>query len=142
MPKDQVNQMDLFIPRLRALEGFKGPIQHRFEAFHDLNPEVYETIVTVARSLKGRGFRRCGMKFIFEHMRWLYALQTKGKETYKLSNVFTAFYARLVMHQEEDLEGFFVLRQQRIPYDPATTTEAEPPPAAPAQIAQEVHGGQ
>jgi len=111
----------LLVPRLRKVpRGFKGPIQQRFERFHLLNPGIYDLIVNVARDLKERGFSRCGMKFIFERLRWLYALETQGEE-FKLSNDFTAFYARLVMHREPELRGFFKLREQRIEYDPSST---------------------
>lgn len=109
-------------PEIRPLEDFKGPLQERFEHFHKLNPAVLDAIVRIAKQLKGRGFRQAGMKLIFERLRWLYALQTSG-EDYKLNNNYTAFYARLVMHQHPELDGFFKLRKQRIEYDPSSTDD-------------------
>jgi hypothetical protein len=101
--------------------GISGPIEQRFEAFHKLNPHVYALIVDIAVDLKNRGFKKCGMKLIFERLRWLYAIQTQGGQ-YKLNNDYTAYYARLVMHREKALDGFFRLREQRADqYDPSKT---------------------
>jgi len=108
------------VPNLNT-NGITGPIQQRFEMFHKQNPGVYDLIVEIAADLKNRGFKRCGMKFIFERIRWLYALQTKSTDDFKLNNDYTAYYARLVMYRQRALEGFFRLREQRIDYDPAMT---------------------
>jgi hypothetical protein len=88
----------------------KGELERQFEAFHRLNPHVYEAIVEIALDLKkGRGFWKGGMKMIFERLRWLYAIQTRGEE-YKLNNNYTAFYARVVMATVPELDGFFETR--------------------------------
>ncbi len=91
----------------------------RFEAFHRMNPHVYKSVVAVSLDLKERGFRKGGMKMVFERLRWLYAIQTVG-EDYKLNNNYTAYYARLVMETVPDLDGFFEtrLRQGQDPYVP------------------------
>lgn len=89
----------------------KGPLAVRFEAFHRQNPHVYEAIVRIARELRTQqGWRKCGMKMIFERLRWLYAIQTHGDE-FKLNNNFTAYYARTVMAANPDLDGFFEVRK-------------------------------
>ena len=97
----------------------KGTRELQFEAFHKLNPHVYRSVVAIALDLQKRGFRKGGMKMIFERLRWLYAIQTVG-EDYKLNNNYTAYYARLVMETVPDLVGFFEvrLRQGKEPYVP------------------------
>jgi len=87
----------------------KGPLTSQFEEFHRQNPHIYQAIVRIALDLKGRGFSKCGMKMIFERLRWLYAIQTKG-EDFKLNNNYTAYYARVVMAAEPQLQGFFQTR--------------------------------
>lgn len=87
--------------RATPLEAFRRFLEH--------NPHVYGYVVALARDLKMRGFRRAGMRAIFERLRWMYAIETRGEE-YKLNNSWTPFMARLVMAQEKDLEGFFELR--------------------------------
>jgi hypothetical protein len=112
--------MNLFMPPLKGLDGFKGPMQQQFELFHELNPEVYDMIVGIALDLKEMGFKNAGIALIFERLRWLYAIQTTGDD-YKLNNNYRAFYARLVMYREPELEDFFRLREQVLVYDPSTT---------------------
>ena len=85
-------------------------IAERFKQFHKLNPHVYERIKNHAFFLKEAGVQKFGMKAIFEKLRWDYAVQTQG-EPFKLSNDFTAHYARLVMFNEPELKGFFVTKQ-------------------------------
>ena len=87
-------------------------IDEKFHLFHEANTEVYDRIVSITRDLKLRGFKRAGMKMIFERLRWLYAIQTVG-EDYKLNNNYTALYARKVMAEHPELNGFFVTRERR-----------------------------
>jgi len=81
----------------------------RFSEFHAANPNVYIVIKRIALDLKRRGFRKAGMKAIFEQIRWRYALQTRG-EAYELNNNYTSHYSRLLMQQEPGLAGFFETR--------------------------------
>jgi hypothetical protein len=87
-------------------------LKDQWRAFHAANPHVYRAIVSVTRELKQQGWRRAGMKQIFEHLRWRYAMSTRG-EQWKLNNNYTAYYARQVMRLEPDLAGFFNIRDQK-----------------------------
>jgi hypothetical protein len=85
----------------------------RAELFHQTNPHVYENIVRITKTLQNRyKFRRGAIAMIFERMRWLYAIRTHG-DNYKLNNDYRAWYARKVMAEHVDLEGFFEIRIQR-----------------------------
>jgi hypothetical protein len=112
-----MEQLKLHLPPIVAV-GEKSSMQLRFEAFHLENPHVLYAIVTVAFFLKDKGFKRAGMKMIFERLRWEYAIKTKGEEEYKLNNNYTSYYARLVMCLEPELAGFFRLRGMREDYEP------------------------
>ena len=81
----------------------------RFADFHAANPGVYVAIVGLAISAKRAGKGKWGTKAIFEILRWQYAMQTQGAE-YKLDNTFTQYYARLIMANVKELEGFFETR--------------------------------
>lgn len=106
------------LPAILPPQGLSdSPMAQRFESFHLANPHVYDSVVRIARELKGHGFRCCGMKLIFERLRWLYAIQTRG-DSYQLNNDYTAFYSRVVMLAEPDLTGFFEVRVQKDPYAP------------------------
>jgi hypothetical protein len=99
-------------PIVQPKRGESTNLEAQFLRFHEINPHVYDTVVKITAALKERGFRRAGMKMIFERMRWLWAVQTQGDD-YKLNNNYTAFYARRVMSEHPELEGFFETRVQR-----------------------------
>jgi hypothetical protein len=85
-------------------------ISDRFEEFHKANPAVYSTLVYLAKQWARRtGGRKLGIKTLFERARWELQLDTTDPDL-KLNNSFTAFYARLIMANEPDLEGMFDLR--------------------------------
>ena len=84
-------------------------IEEKFNEFHKENPEVYKQLVSMSRQLKVAGHKKCGMKMLFEILRWRSMLKTQGDE-YKLPNNYTSRYARLIMENEPGLEGFFETR--------------------------------
>lgn len=87
--------------------------REKFDWFHKHNPHVYRALVDLARQRKNRGRKHWSMKAAFEVLRDLDSFQTDPRsETskYKLNNIFTAFYARLIMQNEPDLAGFFSTR--------------------------------
>ena len=95
----------------------KGPLSVKFEAFHRANPHVLDAIIRTAHELRNRGVERAGMKLIFERLRWLYTIQTKGDD-YRLNNNWTAYYARLVPLVEPSLVGMFSVRVQADEWTP------------------------
>lgn len=90
----------------------RGSLEERFQRFHRENPQVYQTLVELARNLKRCGWTRCSMKMLFEQCRAAYALETNGTP-YKLNNSMTALYSRLIQQLEPDLWGFFETRERR-----------------------------
>lgn len=86
-------------------------IEERFQAFHEANPHVYHALRKMALDLRRRGFRRYGIKALFEVLRFNHAIQTNG-DAYKLNNNYTALYARLLMEREPHLRGFFETRKR------------------------------
>lgn len=89
-------------------------IQEKFEEFAEENPHVLVDLVDLARKLKDRGHTQYSMKGLFEVLRHRHALKTTA-EDYKLNNNFTAHYARLIMDQYPEFEGFFHLRGKGAP---------------------------
>lgn len=87
-------------------------IQARFRRFHEANPEVYEALVRMARRIKASGQSSYSISGIYEVARFDRFISTTGKP-FKLSNDFRSRYARLIMETEEDLAGFFALRELR-----------------------------
>jgi len=86
-------------------------IQESFEAFHRANPDVYRLLCKFARDAKARGVRRWGIKAIFEVIRWHIKVDLQRTDEFKLNNIYTSRYARLIEEHEPDLKGFFETRK-------------------------------
>ena len=87
-------------------------IDEQFANFHKANPHVYEMLKTLALKTKRAGSKHYGMAGLFEVLRWTHTIETHGDE-FKLNNNYRALYARLLMTNEPELEGFFKLRARR-----------------------------
>ncbi len=96
----------------RKAPGPRLTIAERFAAFHELNPHVYAALRTLALRLHGTGRRRGSIKQLFEVLRYEYSLRTEGDE-YKLNNNYHSRYARLLMENEQALQGWFETRELR-----------------------------
>ncbi|OIN80342.1 hypothetical protein BMG05_13160 [Mycobacterium malmoense] len=95
----------------QAAFAFGDTPAERFERFHAENPNVYRTLRRLARAwIKRTGCRRLGIKTLYERARWEIAVET-GDFGYRLNNDYTAFYARLLMARNPDLDGIFQLRE-------------------------------
>lgn len=89
---------------------FDATMADKFVAFHESNPHVYCTLRRLARDWVARtGRRQLGIGALFEASRWDIAITTNDPE-FKLNNNYRAFYARLLMAREPDLDGLFQLR--------------------------------
>ena len=85
--------------------------EERFEAFHAAHPEVYRELRRRAFLLQQRGWKRYSIKGIWEVMRFDFAMSWgRPSGGFKLNNNYTAYYARLLMEREPELEGFFETR--------------------------------
>ncbi|GAB4677617.1 hypothetical protein [Mycobacterium avium] len=89
---------------------FAQTMPERFEEFHNENPNVYATLVRLAREwVASTGRHKLGIATLFERARWEIALATNDPD-YKLNNNHRAYYARLIMRQGPDLADLFDLR--------------------------------
>lgn len=105
-----------FLTEDDQIVSFRPPeqtLRENFERFHRENPHVYEMLVKLARRWRrNQPDRRCGIAMLFEAARWYMGVRGEG-EPIALNNNYRAFYARLMMEQEPDLDGIFETRRQR-----------------------------
>ena len=105
-------QTEMFPPLQQPDQNRFTTIQGRFEEFHRLNPWVYRTLCTLARTMTSRGHKSVGIKMLYEVMRWhYYQKTTDAGGDFKLDNRHTSRYARLMMENEPDLKGVFETRK-------------------------------
>jgi len=87
-------------------------IEEQFQAFHEANPHVFKLLRALALDYRRSGHTHCGMKMLYEVLRYRSGLYTQG-DPYRLNNNFTALYARMLMETTPALAGFFELRERR-----------------------------
>lgn len=97
-------------------------IDERFARFNADNPLILSELIELARDAKRRGFARYSVKALWEVLR--FGCDPLTAERYRLSNDFTSRYARRVMRDAPDLEGFFELRA--ISQEPEPTPDFDP----------------
>lgn len=91
----------------------KPTLDEIFAQFHRDNPEIYATLVRLARAAKAKGRTRLGMKMLWEVMRWELLMdrpEDKSQREYALNNNYHSRYARMIMANEIDLAGIFETR--------------------------------
>lgn len=87
--------------------------------FDHAHPEVFYTLVALAREEKAAGVSRGSIAALFEIVRRNKRIQTAGLEDYALNNSWRAYYARKIMAICGDLDGFFETRERRSEDAPA-----------------------
>lgn len=110
-----IPKIDYNSPLIPDSSGEMGKLEKAFWVFHKENPRVYRMLVQFARQWRSTmgPNAKLGIKHLCERVRWETAIKTTD-DTFKLNNNHTAFYARLIMDYNSDLEDIFRLRQQRI----------------------------
>ena len=71
---------------------------------------MYDSLVTLARRWRTAGHAKCGIGMLFELIRWEHGLNVVDDDGFRLNNNYRSRYARLIMANEPDLDGFFDTR--------------------------------
>jgi hypothetical protein len=103
-------QLDIFAQVDNTADHLLTPTE-RFERFHSNNPHVYDALVRLARRYhKATGEKQQSVKRLVEIARWDEKIRSRGDNDFEVNNSFAPYYARLIMLQEEDLDGVFEIR--------------------------------
>jgi hypothetical protein len=86
-------------------------IEERFQAFHGSHPEVLSELEKLIRQLRARGHKRYSIKGLVEVLRFHHAVDGRPDEPWKLNNVYTSRYARMLVESDPSLATFFETRQ-------------------------------
>ena len=79
-------------------------IEARFAEFHHRNPHVYTSLRDLALAKAEQGARRISPKLLFEELRAGGVATATGDDPYRLNNIYTSRYARLLA-AEPNLQG-------------------------------------
>jgi len=93
----------------------RSKLERKFWEYHLQHPQVYEMLVRFAREWRTRrgDIAVVGIGFLWERVRWEVYLNYDN-ETFKACNNHRAYYARLLMERNPDLDGVFRVKKQRI----------------------------
>lgn len=97
---------------MNQLALIEDPIEVAFIEFHHQNPQVYDSLITLAERWKTAGHSKVGIKMLFEVLRWEHGLSgVKDSDGFKLNNNYTSRYARLIMANNPHLSDLFDVRR-------------------------------
>jgi hypothetical protein len=89
-----------------------SPIE-KFSVFHVQNPHVFAELERMALELAARGRKRIGVKLLVEVLRYEHYMTTEDpNSTFKISNTYTAFYARLLIDTHPELRELIETRER------------------------------
>lgn len=100
-------------PRKRKTAAQRRAERDRaFIEFDAENPEIFERLKTMALRLKERGFQHYGLRCLWEALRYDLSIETTGKQ-YKLCDHLPPYFARKIMAEVPELDGFFETRERK-----------------------------
>ena len=80
-----------------------------FKKYDQENPKIWESFKKFSFEAKEKGFKNYSANGIFEVIRWHTELDSIG--FYKVDNNYRADYARKMMNEFREFEGFFRVRE-------------------------------
>ncbi len=87
-------------------------ISQRFAWFDQNNPHVFTELVRLCRRVQAQGYDHWSIKAAYEVLRYNRMIRTRG-DAFKLNDHYTAMYARKIMAECPDLDGFFETRKRK-----------------------------
>ena len=85
-------------------------LDQQFENYHNKNPKIYELFKRFAYEALMSGHHHFGAKAIMERVRWEVSVSTAG-DPFKINNNYTSRYARKLISDKPEFDGFFRTRQ-------------------------------
>jgi len=89
---------------------FTSKLDLAFAQYHAHNPQIYQLFKQFAFKVKNAGFKKYSARTIFHRIRWHIEVDTKG-DPFKINNNFSSRYARMLIDEFPEFEGFFELRR-------------------------------
>jgi hypothetical protein len=86
-------------------------LKEKFKAYHEANPQVYKEFKSMSFAM--RSIRdKYSHSSIIEVLRWNIDIK-EGGEAFYINNAYKAMYARLLIYNHPEFEGFFELRKMK-----------------------------
>lgn len=86
-------------------------LDRAFEDHRTAHPEVYGRLLVLARHAKELGWRRIGIGFLWERMRFEFGPHERDAAGFACNNSLRSRYARALVRENPELEGLFEMRK-------------------------------
>ncbi len=96
-----------------------------FHEYNNSNPDLYGRLVAMALRLRVSGFKRFGIAWLFEVIR--YECAVRYGEDFKIDNSLRAAYARFIMANEPKLRDVFTTRKSALDEEVAIDVDRQRP---------------
>lgn len=90
-------------------------LDQKFFAYHEKNPHILPLFLKFAKQAKSVGFSHYSIRAIVNRVRWHINIETKDVDGFKMNNNYSSRYARLLVKENPEFEGFFRNRQLKRP---------------------------
>lgn len=119
-PKSNSNRSYPFWPYPLDSEKPRNENEVKFWSVHALYPEIYVRVDNLCWQLIGQGVQHYSSDAFFHRLRWHSGTTMDPPEPWKMNNIYTAYYARYWLQNNEIHWGFFELRRVKgeYPYKP------------------------
>jgi hypothetical protein len=90
-----------------------GKYEAKYLAHREAHPEVFDKLVALARRAKDRGWKRIGMRMLWETLRWTTGPTEKDREGFAWNDHLAPYYSREIVRTCPDLASMFEIRGAR-----------------------------
>lgn len=95
-----------------VFKGYDLRTRNAFWKYHEQRPQIFEKFKQYAYQMKRAGREHYGAKGIIERIRWDMHMGYEEGD-FKISNTFFPLYARLLVKECPEFDGFFRLKKVR-----------------------------
>jgi len=95
----------------KLLQGADPILLRKFRVYHKNNPHIYEQFKELSLAMFRSGRQHYSAWCVINKIRWDYDLKVQGKDKFKISNGYIAFFARMLIAEHPEIDGFFQLKK-------------------------------
>jgi hypothetical protein len=96
-----------------------GKYEAQYLEHRRAHPQVFDELVAAAREARARGWKKLGIRAIWERMRWRRGPKPLDSAGFHMNDHLTAYYAREIVASCPDLVEMFELRTRTNPEESA-----------------------
>lgn len=99
----------------RAIDIFGNidkKLMEKFKKYHKENPHIYREFKRYALEMK-KVRNKSSAWLIVNRIRWDFDIKSNSDEVWKISNDYIAVYARMLIYNNPEFEGFFTLKAMK-----------------------------